>query len=85
VKHRIVNATEFKAKCLALLDEVAEDGGTITIIKRGCPVATLGPPKKRAWKSSENILAGKMKVTGDIINTHAADLWDVLRHHEQRD
>ena len=35
MKHRTVSATEFKAKCLALLDEVEESGGTITLTKTG--------------------------------------------------
>ena len=35
----VVSAAEFKAKCLALLDEVAGKGGTIAVTKRGQPVA----------------------------------------------
>lgn len=38
-----VAASEFKAKCLKLLDEVAETGETIVVTKRGKPVARLGP------------------------------------------
>lgn len=53
MKHRIVNVTEFKAKCLALLDDVGERGGTITITKRGRPLARVGPPGRPAWKSPE--------------------------------
>lgn len=38
-----VPAGEFKAKCLKLLDEVAETGETIVVTKRGKPVAQIGP------------------------------------------
>ncbi len=38
-----VAASEFKAKCLKLLGEVAETGETIVVTKRGKPVARLGP------------------------------------------
>lgn len=38
-----ITATSFKARCLALLDEVAESGGELTITKRGRPVARLVP------------------------------------------
>lgn len=31
MKTRLVSATEFKAKCFALLDEIDHNGGTITI------------------------------------------------------
>jgi prevent-host-death family protein len=48
MKTRVVSATEFKAKCLALLDEIEQRGGPITITRRGRPVAVLGPAKKKA-------------------------------------
>jgi prevent-host-death family protein len=75
MKHRVVSATEFKAKCSALLDEI-EEGGTITVTRRGRAVATLGPAKKK-WKSMEGILAGKINITGDIVDT--THLWNALR------
>jgi len=40
---KIVGATEFKAKCLALIDQVHDTGKPITITKRGRPVAVLQP------------------------------------------
>lgn len=40
---REVSASEFKAKCLALLDEVAETHETIVVTKRGRPVARVVP------------------------------------------
>lgn len=36
-----ISATTFKARCLALLDEVHEGGGELTITKHGRPVAKL--------------------------------------------
>jgi prevent-host-death family protein len=78
-KHRVVTATELKAKCLALLDEVDDRGETITVTKRGRPVATLQPVKKKAWKSPAGILAGKLEIVGDIVNFDSSDLWDALR------
>lgn len=38
-----ISASQFKAKCLALLDDVAESGGEITVTKRGRPVAKVVP------------------------------------------
>jgi prevent-host-death family protein len=40
---RTISASAFKAKCLGLLDEVAETGETIVVTKRGRPVARLTP------------------------------------------
>ena len=79
MKTRLIGATEFKAKCLALLDEIDEEGGTIIVTKRGRPVATIGPAKKQVWKSPKGILAGKVKITGDIVNVNTSALWDALR------
>ena len=38
---KIVSATEFKAKCLALIAQMEKDGEPVTITRRGKPVATL--------------------------------------------
>lgn len=70
MNNRLVSATEFKAKCLALLDEVEEHGGTITVTKRGRPVAIVARAKRKTFKSTRGILAGKVKIVGDIVNFH---------------
>ena len=66
---RTVSATEFKAKCLAMLDDV-QYGDSITVTKRGVPVAVVSPPRRRARarKSSMNSWAGRVKILGDIVN-----------------
>lgn len=80
MKDYVVNATTLKTNCLALLDEIDEHGGTITITKRGRPVATLGPAPKKGWKSCKGILAGKTKFARDIATMNTADQWDVVRN-----
>jgi prevent-host-death family protein len=80
MKHQVVSATEFKAKCLALLNQIAEEGGTVTVTKRGRPMATMGPVKRRPFKSSEGALIGKVKIVGDLDKIDNADLWDVVRN-----
>ena len=44
---RTIKASEFKATCLKLMDEVAETGEEIIITKNGKPVAKLTPTEKR--------------------------------------
>ena len=73
---RLISATEFKAKCLALLDEVEESGDNITITKRGKPVATLTPVADKPWKSLKGIWKGKVKITTD--NVDLSDLWECV-------
>ena len=78
MQHRVVNVTEFKATCLALLDEIGERGGTITITKRGRPLATVGPARGPAWKSPEGSWIKKVTIAGDIVGTETSELWDLL-------
>jgi len=61
-----IAAAEFKAKCLALLDRVSEDGQPITITKRGRVVARLVPAEdqdERPWLR----IRGRARWTGDAI------------------
>jgi prevent-host-death family protein len=48
---RRIPAGEFKAKCLALLNEVAETGRSFVVTKRGRPVARVSPVKALAPRS----------------------------------
>jgi prevent-host-death family protein len=59
-------AAKFKEHCLAILDEVDEEG--IVITKRGKPVAKLVPIRA---ESAELIgaLKDKLEIKGDIIST----------------
>lgn len=38
-----ITATQFKARCLSLLDDVAESGAELLVTKRGRPVARVVP------------------------------------------
>ena len=78
-KSRVVSATEFKAKCLSLLDEIEQNGAAITVTRRGRPIAVLGPTPKKAWKSPANSLAGKIIENEDLANIDMTDLWDAVR------
>jgi prevent-host-death family protein len=76
---RVVNATEFKAKCLAYLDEIEQRGGPITVTRRGRAVAVLGPANRSPWKSPRNSWAEKARIVGDIVNADTSTLWEARR------
>ena len=40
---RQVPAAEFKARCLRIIQEMGSDGHSVTITRRGLPVAVLSP------------------------------------------
>ena len=62
---RVVKASEFKAKCLKLMDEVAESGEEIVITKNGRPVSRLLPYYQRA-KTLFGRDRDKILIHGDI-------------------
>ena len=62
---RTMKASEFRARCLALMDEVAESGEEIVITKRGKPVAKLVPmePEPVSWFGRDRDI---IQIHGDI-------------------
>lgn len=62
-----IGASEFKAKCLSLLDQVATTGRPLTITKRGKVVAQLVPPPVERAGYPQSTLFGTVEVLGDII------------------
>ena len=79
MKKRTVTAAELKANCTSLLDDIEHDGLSVTVTRRGRPVAVIGPPDKKGWKSPRDSWAGKMRIVGDIVNSDTADLWSMVR------
>jgi prevent-host-death family protein len=74
---KIVKASEFKAKCLALMDEVARSGKGVVITKNGKPVAEL-VPHRPATGNALGILKDELFITGDIISPIDVE-WDALK------
>jgi len=73
---REIPAGEFKAKCLAIMDELQQRGGVYIITKRGVPVAKLVPARVE-----RRPLLGSMKGTvitrGDLVSP-LDEPWDAL-------
>ena len=78
MKQTTLAASEFKAKCLRLLDEVEAEGNTLVITKRGRPVAKVVPmssPKRSlrgSWK-------GRVHIKGDIVHFDTSRDWESSR------
>jgi prevent-host-death family protein len=62
-----IGAGEFKAKCLALLDEVQRQRKEVVITKRGKPVAKLVPVSQNP-PSFIGSMKGTMEILGDIVS-----------------
>jgi antitoxin (DNA-binding transcriptional repressor) of toxin-antitoxin stability system len=74
---RTMNATDFKAQCLALLDEVAKTGEPLRILKRGKVVAEVCPPQRTHAEYPQRQLLGKGRIVGDVVAPLLpADAWE---------
>ncbi|MGC2112427.1 MAG: type II toxin-antitoxin system Phd/YefM family antitoxin [Candidatus Korobacteraceae bacterium] len=74
--------SEFKAKCLSLLQQVAKTKQPIRVTRFGKPVADVVPPEetqvdRKAWIGSGK---GTAKILGDIISPASEpEDWEALR------
>jgi prevent-host-death family protein len=76
-----VAISEFKTKCLALLDQVQKTRKPIRVTRFGKPVAEVVPaaakPTEAAWFGS---MKGSIEILGDIISpANDEDEWEALR------
>lgn len=69
-----IPATEFKAKCLAYLDQVSQTHASITLTKHGRAVARLVPIDD-AEPAVFGRLAGTVQIQGDIVGS-LEERWD---------
>lgn len=72
---RTIPAAQFKARCLKLLDEVAETGETIVVTKRGKPVARVEPVAEPP--SLEGSVIYLVENDEELFST--GEVWDVER------
>lgn len=63
---RKINAASFKARCLALIDEVAESGQPITVTKRGKAKVQIVAVREKP-KTLIGATKGTFKILGDIV------------------
>lgn len=72
-----IPAAKAKTHLLQLLDTVDRDRKSITITKRGKPVAQLVPiptqPRTPLW----GCMKGTVKITGDIVGPEP-DIWEAM-------
>lgn len=61
--------SEFKAKCLSLLEEVNKTKTPLRVTRRGKPIADVIPAsseaEERSWIGS---MAGSLEIVGDIVS-----------------
>jgi len=69
-----ITATQFKAKCLGIIDRVKKEKLTVVISKHGQPAAELIPIGKSPQGKLFGRAANTTKIVGDILSTD--EHWD---------
>jgi prevent-host-death family protein len=76
------SVSEFKAKSLSLFEKVAESGETLTITKRGKPIAKVIPIRE----DGEKFVPGKLRHVWigetDLITPFGAEIWQAAEPRE---
>jgi prevent-host-death family protein len=70
---REISASQFKARCLRLLDEVAETGETLVVTKHGRPVARVEPP----LRPEDMRGSGKINISNEELIYFSMGPWDM--------
>ncbi len=76
-KSSSVPASQFKAQCLKLMDEVRDRRCEIVITKRGKPVAKLVPVEDKQ-RDIMGYMKGTVTILGDIVGP-TGEIWDAER------
>ena len=79
---KVIKASEFKAKCLKLMDAISESGEELVITKNGKPVAKLVPYFKP--QSIVGMFKGEIEIFGDIMEPIDVE-WDAQKDENDED
>jgi prevent-host-death family protein len=74
---QVIQASEFKAKCLSLMDDVARSGDALIVTKNGRPIVELRPYSGGRTGSPFG-LHSALQITGDILSPLEQEAWKVL-------
>ena len=82
---KTMKASEFRANCLKLMDEIAEAGGEIIITKHGKPISKLVPYKtapnnQKPPKTFFGSDKGRIEILGDIVSPMPAEWFEDPDH-----
>jgi len=77
---REVAISEFKAKCLALLDQVQKTKKPLLITRFGKPLAEVIPPTQKPSTDWIGSMRDRIEILGDIVSpANDPKEWEVLR------
>jgi antitoxin (DNA-binding transcriptional repressor) of toxin-antitoxin stability system len=77
---KTIAITEFKAHCLALLEDIARTGESLLVTKRGKALARVVPSIDGGSLYPQASLAGTVTIVGDVVDpVLPASAWSAMR------
>ena len=77
---REIAISEFKTKCLALLDQVQKTKKAIRVTRFGRPIAEVIPPSPAPMRDWMGSMKGRIEILGDIVSpANEESEWEALR------
>lgn len=74
-----IKASEFKSRCLRVMDRVQATGEPVIVTKRGKPVVKV-IPAEAANDDIFGFMKGRMEIVGDIMSpVSPIEDWDALK------
>ena len=74
---KTIMASEFKSKCLKIMDEVAASGEEVVVTKNGVPVGKFVPYSRKP-KTLRGLHAGQVRASDDLI-APSGETWEAER------
>ncbi len=75
-----ISISEFKAKCLSLLDQVHKTKKPIRVTRFGKPIAEVIPPSLTPPADWMGSMKGRIEILGDIVSpANEESDWEALR------
>ena len=73
-----LSATEFKASCLRVMEDVHRTRKPVTVSKRGKPLVKIVPVEQKRRRPLFGYMKGTFEIVGDIVSPDP-EAWDSER------
>ncbi len=70
--------SEFKTRCLEILEDLRQSGHELVVTKHGTPIARVVPIRSEL-KPLRGMLKGQIEIVGDIVHADFSDEWEASR------
>jgi antitoxin (DNA-binding transcriptional repressor) of toxin-antitoxin stability system len=76
---KTTTVTEFKAKALRMMEEIARSGESLLVTKHGNPLVEVRPAASSTSVATPGRLAHTLVHEGDIVSPLGPDAWESAR------